>query len=148
LHHGWKIGKVDAPVGFGVAIVVALIASAVTLRIAGAQPTRTVSLGAVALGLALLGVVLQVIEWTTLGFGGANGGYASVFIGWTVLYAVLAFGSLYWIETQVAAAWRARREGPGHGGSQMMGAEIEACSFFWSFYVGIGVIAFVILYLL
>ena len=29
-----------------------------------------------------------------------------------------------------------------------MSAEIEACSFFWTFYVGIGVIAFVILYLI
>ena len=148
VNHGWKIGKVNPPVGFGVAIVVVLIASAVLLRIAGSQPTRTVSLGGAALALALLGVVLQIVEWFTLGFGGASGGYASVFIGWTVLYVVLALGSLYWIETQVAATWRARREGPGHGGAQMMSAEIEACSFFWAFYVAIGVITFVILYLL
>ena len=44
--------------------------------------------GVAALVLALLSVVLQVIEWTTLGFGPASGGYASVFIGWTAFYAV------------------------------------------------------------
>jgi heme/copper-type cytochrome/quinol oxidase subunit 3 len=151
VHHAWTIGAVDPPVGLGVAIAAVLVASAVLLRVAGAQPRRTVSLGLASLGLALLALVLQVIEWFTLSFGGANGGYASVFIGWTVLYAVLALGSIYWIETQVAAAWRARRgeSDPAHpAGAQMMSAEIEACSFFWTFYVGIGVLAFVILYLI
>jgi heme/copper-type cytochrome/quinol oxidase subunit 3 len=148
VHHAWKIGKVDPPVGLGIAIVVVLIASAVLLRIAAARPERTVSLAGGALALAVLAIVLQVVEWFALSFGGASGGYASVFIGWTVLYTVLALGSLYWIETQVAAARRARQEGPGLGGAQMMASEIEACSFFWTFYVAIGVIAFVILYVI
>ena len=34
-----------------------------------------------------------MIEWTTLGFGPASGGYASVFIGWTAFYAVLTVAS-------------------------------------------------------
>jgi heme/copper-type cytochrome/quinol oxidase subunit 3 len=148
VNHNWKIGKVDPPIGFGIAIVVALIVSAALLRLAASDPTRTPSAGLGALALALLAIVLQVIEWFTLGFGGASGGYASVFIGWTVLYAVLALGSIYWIEIQVASAHRARREGPGPAGPDLMAAEIEACSFFWTFYVAIGVLAFVILYLL
>ena len=69
------------------------------------------ALGRGALVLALLAVVLQVIEWTTLGFGPASGGYASVFIGWTSMYAVFALFCAYWIETQVASLWRTRREG-------------------------------------
>ena len=61
--------------------------------------------------LALLAIVLQVIEWTTLGFGPASGGYASVFVGWTAFYAVFTLGCVYWIETQVATAWRRRAGG-------------------------------------
>ena len=61
-----------------------------------------------ALALAVLSVVLQVIPWTTLGFGPASGGYASVFVGWTAFYAVFALACAYWIETQVATAWRRR----------------------------------------
>jgi hypothetical protein len=102
----------------------------------------------------MLAVLLQVIEWTTLGFGPASGAYASVFIGWTVLYAVFALPCAYWIETQVASSWRARRQGidrPRREGVpsddvELLVAGLEACSFFWSFYVACGVLAFAILY--
>ena len=148
VNHAWKVGSVHPSMGLGVAIVLVLIASAGLLRIAGTQPMRTVSAGFGALALALLALALQVIEWFTLGFGPGSGGYASVFIGWTVLYMVLALGPMYWIEIQVASARRTRREGPGPAGAPMMAAEMEACSFFWMFYVAIGVLAFVILYVI
>ena len=41
-HKDWKIGSVNAPIGFGVAIVVALLLSAVALRIAATQSERRV----------------------------------------------------------------------------------------------------------
>jgi len=108
---GWKIGQVNPSIGLGVAIAVVLIVSAVALRAAATQPALTVRAGTAALLLAVLAVVLQVIEWTTLGFGPASGGYASVFIGWTAFYSVFALACAYWIETQVATAWRRRRHG-------------------------------------
>ena len=147
VHDAWKIGTVDAPVGWGAAIMVVLVLSAALLRIGSRRPADEVRLGFVALLLAVLALVLQVIEWTTLGFGPASGAYASVFIGWTATYVVVQLMCLYWIETQVATAWRSRREGPGFGGAELMAAGLEACSFFWTFFVGIGVLAFVILYL-
>ena len=98
--------------------------------------------------LALIGIGLQAYEWTTLGFGGASGGYASVFIGWTVSYVVFALPGLIAIETQVATVWRARREGWGALGAEVGEATVETCSFFWAYYVFIGVVAFVLLYLL
>ena len=85
VNKSWKIGHVTAPTGWGVAIVVVLVASAVLLRMASRQPTSALPLGSAALGLALLSIVLQVITWTTLGFGPASGGYASVYVGWTAL---------------------------------------------------------------
>jgi heme/copper-type cytochrome/quinol oxidase subunit 3 len=148
VNKAWKIGAVNPSIGLGVAITVVLVLSATLLRLARTRAAASVRLAGGALALALLAVVLQVIEWTTLGFGPASGAYASVFIGWTVFYVVFALFCAYWIEVQVATAWRARREGPGHGGAQMLTAGLEACSFFWSFYVATGVVAFVILYLI
>jgi hypothetical protein len=154
LNKDWKIGhNINPSLGLGVAILVALILSAALLRAASRRPELTVSAGGGALTLMLLAVVLQVVQWTTLGFGPASGGYASVFVGWTVFYAVFALMCGYWIETQIATAWR-RRQGvaatPAHvlTDDALVRAGLEACSFFWAFYVGTGVVAFVMLYLL
>jgi heme/copper-type cytochrome/quinol oxidase subunit 3 len=150
----WKIGHVQPPVAFGLIILLVLVASAVAMRIAATRPELTVSAGAAALVLALLSVVLQVIDWTTLGFGPESGGYASVFVGWTAFYAVITLACVYWIETQVATAWRRRREGVTATPAAVMSdsavveAGLEACSFFWSFYVANGLVLFVLLYLL
>jgi heme/copper-type cytochrome/quinol oxidase subunit 3 len=150
----WKIGHVSPPVGWGVAIVVVLILSALLLRLAATRPPVALRLGAAALVLALATVALQCIEYTTLKFGPASGGYASVYVGWTSLYAVFTLFCAYWIETQVASIWRRGREGvqwvalegvPAAEG-QLMAAGLEACSFFWAYYVAIGFAAFVILY--
>jgi len=147
INKSWKIGAVNPSIGLGVVIVVALVLSAAALRVAGRRPADDLRLAAGGLALALAAIVLQVVEWTTLGFGGASGGYASVFLGWTIMYVVFGLFTLYWIETQVATIWRTRREGPGATPAGISTANLEACSFFWSFYVAIGVLAFVVLYL-
>ncbi len=155
VNKSWKIGSVHPSIGMGVAITLALVLSAVLLRLAARAQFGDLRLAAGALVLALLAVVLQVIEWTTLGFGPDSGAYASVFIGWTAFYAVFALACAYWIETQSASVWRARREGidrPRREGVpaddiELLHAGLESCSFFWAFYVGCGVLAFVILYL-
>ena len=154
-HNDWKIGhNINPSIGLGVAIVVVLVLSAAALRAAATRPEVAVPAGAAALGLALLSVLLQVIEWTTLGFGSASGGYASVFIGWTAFYAVFALACAYWIETQVATLWRRRRHGVPDTPAEVLTdsaltrAGLEACSFFWTFYVANGVVLFVLLYVL
>jgi heme/copper-type cytochrome/quinol oxidase subunit 3 len=154
LDKDWKIGhNVNPSLGLGVAIVVALVLSAALLRAASVRPELTVRAGVVSLLLLLAAVVLQVVAWTKLGFGPASGGYASVYVGWTIFYAVFALMSAYWIETQVATAWRRRRHGVAPTPADVLTdetltrANLEACSFFWAFYVAIGVVTFVILYL-
>jgi heme/copper-type cytochrome/quinol oxidase subunit 3 len=151
----WKIGhNINPSIGLGVAIVVVLLLSAGALRAASTRPELAVRAGAGALLLALLAVVLQVVAWTTLGFGPASGGYASVYVGWTALYSVFALACAYWIETQVATVWRRRRHGVPETPAEVLTdtvvtrAGLEACSFFWTFYVATGVLAFVVLYLL
>jgi heme/copper-type cytochrome/quinol oxidase subunit 3 len=154
LDKDWKIGhNVNPSLGLGVAIVVALVLSAALLRAASVRPELTVRAGVISLLLLLAAVVLQVVAWTKLGFGPASGGYASVYVGWTIFYAVFALMSAYWIETQVATAWRRRRHGVAPTPADVLTdetltrANLEACSFFWAFYVAIGVVTFVILYL-
>jgi heme/copper-type cytochrome/quinol oxidase subunit 3 len=149
----WKIGPVHPSVALGVAIVVVLILSAIAMQSTTRRPELTVRLGGAALLLALLSVVLQAIDWSTLGFGPASGGYASVFVGWTAFYAVFSLGCIFWIETQVATVWRRTRKGVPATPAEVLTdtaltrASLEACSFFWTFYVATGVVLFVLLYL-
>jgi len=106
-----------------------------------------------------------VVEWTTVGFGPADGGYASVFVGWTAFNVFFIVGTLVWLENLVATSIRYREipsgaPAPGHasGDPGRMGHDIfdplslvrqglEALSFYWTFLAGLGVVAWVILYL-
>jgi heme/copper-type cytochrome/quinol oxidase subunit 3 len=154
-NHGWKIGSVNPSIGLGVGIAALFALSAIVFRLGATRPTDTVGAGIAAIVMAVAGIVLQFVEYTQLGFGASQGGYAAVFTGWTALYAILAIGCVYWMETQVASVWRARREGlkrPVREGVPaedlaLMRAGLDACSFFWAYYAALGVVAFIILYL-
>lgn len=156
LNRGWKLGKhVNPSIGLGVAIVVVLIISGVLMWMAASRQESAVPLGLGALALALAAVVLQCIQYTVLGFGASNGAYASVYIGWTATYSLFLLCCAYWIETQIAGIWRLRRgeirrkveEGVPAPDTVLADAGIRACAFFWAYYVIIGVIAFIILYI-
>ncbi len=154
-NHSWKIGAVNPSLGLGLAIAALFALSAIVFLLGATRPTDTLGAGIVAIAMALVAIVLQFIEYTQLAFGAASGGYASVFIGWTAMYAILAIGCVYWMETQIASVWRARREGlqrpirEGVPASDLalMRSGLEACSFFWAYYAGLGVLMFIILYL-
>jgi hypothetical protein len=121
--------------------------------------------GTIALAIGVAAIVVQIFEWTSLGFGPADGGYASVFFGWTAFQALFAAGALYWLETILAVSIRYRGTGsrvlapgeasgdpgrPGHDVADPISLvlpELEAVSFYWSFLAGLAVLAWVILYL-
>lgn len=156
VNRAWKLGRHVSPsIGLGVAIVLVLIISGVLLWMASRRPGASLALGAGAVVLALAAVVLQCIQYANLGFGPANGAYASVYIGWTATFTVLMLFCIYWIETQVASMWRLSRgevtraveAGVPAPDAVLADAGLRACSFFWTFYVAIGVITFVVLYL-
>lgn len=154
-NHAWKIGAVNPSFGLGVAVMACFALSAIVFRLTAQRPADVLAGGVVGLVLGLLGVVLQFVEYTTLGFGPASGAYASVFIGWTSTFAIFALFGLYWVETQVASLWRARRdpisrpvrEGVPAEDTALIQAGIEASSFYWAYFCAIGVLAFIILYL-
>lgn len=160
LNNKWTIGAVQPSSGLGAAIVALFVVGAVIYRLAAKRPADVLPAGIVAILMSLLAVALQFFEYTQLDFGASSGGYASVFIGWTALYAIVALFGIFWIETQMASLWRIRRK--GHAGptetpspeaellpaaeADLIDASIEASSFYWGYFVAIGLIAWVVLY--
>lgn len=153
VNHNWKIGPVHPSEGLGVAVMALFVVGAVVYRLATMrEEVDEIAAGAIAIVFSLLAIALQFFEYTTLDFGAASGGYAAVFIGWTAMYAIVALLGIYWIETQVANLWRVRREGPRPveipaGEEELLRAGIEASSFYWGYFVAIGFLAYIILYL-
>ena len=167
----WRPKHVDPPQTLGVLVMLACVASAALVRLglADHRARRRAQWrvkGLVALGLGIVAIVLQVVEWNTVGFGPADGGYASVFVGWTAFYVLFVFGTMFWLETIVATAFRYRKvatheeitPGEASGDPYRGGRDIadplsvirpglESISFYWSFLAGIGVLTWILLYL-
>ena len=167
----WKAKGVDVSTAWGTVIMVCIVASAVLVRwgLADHRAVRRDAWrikGAAALVLGVAALVLQVIAWTQQGIGPADGGFASVYFGWTAFMFLFVFGTLIWLETTLATSLRYRRvpfpgtPEPGEASGDrsrtahdienplsLVRAELTALSFYWSFLAGIGVLAWILLYL-
>jgi heme/copper-type cytochrome/quinol oxidase subunit 3 len=165
----WKPKGVDASIGWGTAIVACYVVSAVLVRL-GLTDHRALRRsqwrikGAAALAVGLVGLVLQVIGWTQQSFGPADGGFASVYFGWTAFLFLFVLGTLIWLEMTLAMSLRyARVESaePGHASGDphrtahdirdplsLVRAELVGLSFYWTFLAGIAVVTWVVLYLI
>jgi heme/copper-type cytochrome/quinol oxidase subunit 3 len=147
MNNQWKPHGVDAPTGWGVAILACIVASVVVywfaVRLGSEERWRLPAL--VALVLAVAAGVIQCVEWAVMSWGPTNGGYASVFIGWTAFYLLFLIGVIYWMETLVAESYRG-----GEGAEEravVRRANAEALNLFWLFLGLVAVAAFIILYL-
>jgi heme/copper-type cytochrome/quinol oxidase subunit 3 len=142
----WRPSGIDPPQAYGAAIVILFVLSAAALAYADwaarkARPWLPLAGAALALGLA--GCVVQGFEYAHLGFTPTKGGYASVFLGWTLLFGVFVLLAMYWVEITFATGLRHRGTEKAyvpHG--------LDAAAFYWTLLAVIGVIAWVILYLL
>jgi heme/copper-type cytochrome/quinol oxidase subunit 3 len=144
----WRPGQLKGPLGWGIPIMLAAVVSAALVAWARAElargkvaSSRMLSLAALLAGVA--SVVLQVIEYGQLSFGPTDGGYASVFVGWTGLFALVVLCTMVWLEIVLASAFRNGSRAPASGQS-----ELDGVGFFLNFVAGIGVLTFVFLYLL
>lgn len=155
--HMWHPAHVNPAKGLGAAFVACIVLSAALTIVSGRQmkvksPGWLVpAIGGVALGL--IAVVLQCIEFTKQDFGPTNGAYASVFCAWLGFYMIAVLATMYWLETQVATEFRARRtpassEGDIKEPDRLIAPGLDAAVFFWAFLAAIGVITYVTLYLL
>jgi heme/copper-type cytochrome/quinol oxidase subunit 3 len=101
-----------------------------------------------ALGLGVLVVVAQGLEYATITFKTADGGWASVFWGWTAVLLLFWLGALYWIETLVAQSRRRPAAAPRQGTAvaDLLRPSADGCVVFLYTLVGVEVIAYVLLY--
>jgi len=168
----WKPKHVDASVTWGTLVMACIVASALLVRFgmidqaAGRREAfRLKGLLALVLGLVALG--LQAAAWTQQSFGPSDGGYASVYFGWTAFVWLFVLGTMFWLETVLATSWRYRNEpmgaaqvSPGHASGdphrtahdirnpvELNRASLAALSFYWTFVAAVGVITWIVLYL-
>ncbi len=157
VQHMWKPAHVTPDQALGAAFVACIVLSALVMFVAGRQFKRgerswTVP-AAAALGLGLVAIALQCVEYTVQKFGPTDGAYASVFCAWTAFYLLAVLATMYWIETNLASELRARREPARSEGDikdpdRLIAPGIDAAVFYWGFLAGIGVLTYVVLYLL
>jgi heme/copper-type cytochrome/quinol oxidase subunit 3 len=153
----WHPHHVKVNQGLGAAFIVCVVLSAIVTILAGrrmkVKSPSWVGLAAAGVVLGLAAVVLQCIEFTVQNFGPTDGAFASVFCAWSGFYLLAVLGAMYWLETQVATELRARRQPAASDGDikdpdRLIAPGLDAAVFFWAFLAGLGVIAYVTLYLL
>ena len=170
--HGlWRPAHVDPPQIVGILVTVAIVLAAALVRLgyrdhlAERRPAWRVK-GAIALAALVAAVAIQIVGWATQGFGPTEGGFASVYVGWTGFQALFVLGLAYWLETTLATSIRYRKTlrgapGPGEASGDphriepdiedplsLVRPSLEAMSFYAVFFAVLAVIAWVILYLL
>lgn len=138
---------VPVPTGSGIAILVCVLASVALTRLAvqelrGAGRGVWWSLAGGAFLLGLVSIAIQCWQYTDLGFGTEEGGYASVFLGWTGFFAVFSFGAMLWLETILATA----RRSPGAGTAARPERDLSSFFVFWATLGVIEIAAFILLY--
>lgn len=168
--HLFRPKHIDPSLTLGTLVMALTVASALLVRLGvldhrAARRTQWRLKGALALVAGLIAVVLQFVEWVSAGFGPADGGYASVYMGWTAFNVLFVLGTLFWLENLLATAFRYRRipsgapaPGEASGDPGRLGHDIadplslvrpglESLSFYWAFLAGLGVLAWIVLYL-
>jgi len=138
----WRPAGVDPPTGYGIAIAAAFALSAATFSYsawAARNDRGWVAAAGASLALALFGCAAQAFEYAHIPFGPESGGYASVFFGWTALYVVVVLLAMYRVETVFASGLRNRGAPPPEG--------FAPGALYWTLLMAIGVLAWIILYL-
>jgi heme/copper-type cytochrome/quinol oxidase subunit 3 len=170
-HHLWRPKHVDPSFTLGTLVLLCMIGVAVLLRLAvvhhHAEELREWrQKGGLSLGLVVLALALQIAAWSTEGFGPTDGGYASVYLGWTAFEVLFLLGLLYWVETTLVTSLRYRRArpaqfGPGEASGDphraepdvddplsLIRAELIAVSFFATVLAIVFAISWLVLYVL
>ena len=142
----WRPPGVDPPQRYGVAVMLLFVGSATLLAYASwaAREKRGwLAAAGAALALGIAGCVVQVFEYANLHFSPTDGGYASVFIGWTAFFVVFVLLTMFWVEILFAEGLRNRG-----GEGAMVPAGLPDATFYWGLLAGIGVLTWAILYLI
>jgi heme/copper-type cytochrome/quinol oxidase subunit 3 len=141
LWRGWPPHHPSPSIAFGVAILICVLASAALARGAAfvAPGMWTLAVRA-SLALALAAVGLQAAQFSSLGFGPTDAAYASVFVGWSGLYALFLLGTCYWLATVVGDVTRAGTP------PEVRTAAVDGVGFVLLVLAGVEIAAFILLY--
>jgi heme/copper-type cytochrome/quinol oxidase subunit 3 len=166
----WRPSHVDPSLTLGTLCTACVVAAAIVIWLglvdhrAGRRPEWRRK-GAVGLALVAAAIVLQVAEWATQGFGPADGGYASVYVGWTAMLFLFLLGTFFWLETTLATSLRYRKIAtgappPGEASGDrhrtrhdiadplsLVRTQLTAASFYLDIMAVIAVITWIVLYL-
>ena len=129
----------------GILVLTSVLVSVVLLRLAllelraQARPLWWLAaLAALVFGLVAVGV--QCWQYTDLGFGPGDGGYASVYLGWTGFFSIFVLGVMLWLEALLASTRR----------TALPAAQIEpgvaAVAVVWTMLGLVEIAAFILLY--
>jgi heme/copper-type cytochrome/quinol oxidase subunit 3 len=109
-HGMWHPAGFKGPQPWAGAVIMALIVVSALVQSAGLQrikagkkaPWQAAAVAALVLGLAA--VALQVWQLLNLPFYPGSAGFASVFVGATPVFLVVAFGAMIWLEILIMRA--------------------------------------------
>jgi len=124
----------------GIVILVCVLASVALAQLGkrAAQWRLPACGGALALGLVAVGV--QCWQYTALGFGPGDGGYASVYLGWTGFFTIFAFVALLWLEAILASAIRSGV------GDMKLETDVAGFALIWTMLGLVEIAAFILLF--
>jgi len=146
----WGGGKpghhVHPALTVGIVVLVCVLASVALVRLSlhalDRPRVHARGLAISALVLGLVAIAVQCWQYTDLGFGPGDGGYASVYLGWTGFFTLIAFFVLLWLEMLIASS------GPGgHVRPGRLGADLASFSVVWTMLGVVEVAAFILLYI-
>src|SRR5207244_9833460 len=124
---------------FGVAILICVVGSAAVARgavLVAPQMWRLTASAALVLALAAVG--LQSAQFSSLGFGPTDAAYASVFVGWSGLFALFLLGTSYWLATVIGDVTRTGTL------PELRAAAVDAIGFVLLVLAGIEIVAFIL----
>src|SRR5205823_10449173 len=141
LWRGWPHHHPSPSLAFGIAILLCVVGSAAVARgavLIAPEMWRVAMWAALALALAAVG--LQSAQFSSLGFGPTDAAYASVFVGWSGLFALFLLGTSYWLATVIGDVTRV--------GSlpEVRAAMVDGAGFVLLVLAGIEIAAFILLY--
>jgi hypothetical protein len=148
------------PMGLGVTVMILIVASAAAqsfgltqIKAGRKQPWFSVALAALVLGVAAFAILIA--ELMSLSFQPGANAFASVFVGASVVFAVLLLGSLVWLEIIVVnsrhiAAISFVEQPPTFVEAaevQRFQASLSAFTLFWNYMAVVSFILWVLFYL-
>jgi heme/copper-type cytochrome/quinol oxidase subunit 3 len=142
LWRGWPPHHPSPSIAFGVAILICVLGSAAVARgavlLVAPESWRVTAWAALALAVAAVG--LQAAQFSSLGFGPTDAAYASVFVGWSGLFALFLLGTCYWLATVIGDVSRAGAV------PEVRAAALDGVGFVLQVLAGVEVAAFILLY--